>query len=226
MHLNSIAISELINRHLPFYDRRIDLIVLTHPQADHFGGLAAVLGEYEVGSVMTNGVAPDSDAYGEWRSALDEANVAQLIASRGQSIDLGDGAALTVIGPVAIDGDEINDTSIVLRLTHGDTSFLLTGDITADAEQDLLRAGTDLESDVLKVAHHGSRTSTSPAFLARTAPTIDVISVGATNSFGHPTADVLDRLADDLILRTDLHGDITIETDGDQIWIQTQREPE
>ena len=220
------AVKRALDRHLPFYDRRIDLIVLTHPQADHVGGLMDVLDEYDVGAVLTSGIDADTSVYEEWRAALEQAEVTELVARRGQWIDLGDGAVLSVVGPVGApdEYDEINDTSVVLRLTHDDVSFLLTGDITAEAETALIRSGTNLEADVLKIAHHGSRTSTSPAFLSRADPSIDVISVGASNSFGHPTADVLDRLDDDLVLRTDLHGDITIETDGELIWIRTQRQ--
>jgi competence protein ComEC len=105
----------------------------------------------------------------------------------------------------------------------GDLSFLLTGDITEDGEAALIRTGADLDSSVLKIAHHGSRTSTSDAFLSRTTPLIDVISVAADNPYGHPTEDVLARLAGDFILRTDQHGDITLSTDGRHLWLKTQR---
>jgi competence protein ComEC len=220
------ALKRALDRHLPFYDRRIDLVVLTHPQADHVGGLPAVIDGYDVGGVITTGIATDTEAYTAWETALGRAQPAQITARRGQWIDLGDGAKLTVIGPTSAtkpDGDDPNDTSIVLRLTQGEFSFLLTGDITEDAEAALITAGTNLNADVLKVAHHGSRTSTSDAFLARTAPYVDVISVGASNPFGHPTDEVLHRLDGDLVLRTDLHGDITVSTDGERLWVSTQR---
>ncbi len=105
----------------------------------------------------------------------------------------------------------------------GDLSILLTGDITEAGETALIRTGADLDSSVLKIAHHGSRTSTSPAFVRRTTPLIDVISVGAENAYGHPTDEVLSRLEGDLVLRTDHHGDITLSTDGQRLWVQTQR---
>lgn len=219
------TLKRALDRHLPFYDRRIDLIILTHPQADHIGGLPAVIDAYDIGGVMTTGIAADTEAYSEWEAAIRRAGPTQITAHRGQWIDLGDGAKLTVLGPTSRmkpDGDDTNDTSIVIRLAQGDFSFLLTGDITTNAEQALIAAGTDLTADVLKVAHHGSRTSTGDAFLARARPYVDVISVGESNPFGHPTDDVLQRLADDLVLRTDLNGDVTVSTDGDHLWVKTQ----
>ena len=101
----------------------------------------------------------------------------------------------------------------------GDASFLLTGDLDAAGEAALIRAGADLHATVLKIGHHGSATSTSPAFLSRVAPTIDVISVGAQNTFGHPTQTVLDRLSGDVVLRTDQTGDVHLETDGTHLWV-------
>jgi competence protein ComEC len=116
-----------------------------------------------------------------------------------------------------------NDASTVLRVVMGEMSFLLTGDIEADGEAALVRSGVELRATVLKVAHHGSSTSTTAAFLSRAAPTIDVISVGATNTFGHPTAEVLSRLSGDHVLRTDEDGDVRMETDGERLWVMTER---
>jgi competence protein ComEC len=220
------ALKRALDRHLPFYDRRIDIVVLTHPQADHVGGLPAVIDSYDVGAVMTTAIAADTEAYAAWETALENAGPPRVIAHRGQWIDLGRGARLTALGPTSHmqpDGHDTNDTSMVLRLTQGELSFLLTGDITEDAEEALIAAGTNLTADVLKVAHHGSRTSTSDAFLARTDPDVAVISVGESNAFGHPTDDVLERLSENVLLRTDLNGDITVSTDGEHLWISTQR---
>ena len=222
------ALKRALNRHLPFYDRRIDLAVLTHPDADHAGGLPSLLESYRVGGVMTAGTHADTAVYAELRDAIHREGVAEVTARRGHWIDLGDGARLTVLGPVTpahATTASPNDASIVLRLSHGGLSLLLTGDITADAEEALLRAGTDVTSDVLHVPHHGSRTSTTEPFLARTRTHLGVISVGESNRFGHPAPEVLDRLAGHLILRTDLHGDITIQTDGHRLWFRTQHNP-
>jgi competence protein ComEC len=185
-----------------------------------------VLEDYSVRRVISSPERNDIAAYQAWSDALSEHDIENLPARRGQSIELGDGALLSVLTPgpdAAPDSQPLNDASVVLRLTMGELSFLLTGDITEDGEAALIRTGADLDSNVLKIAHHGSRTSTSDAFLSRTTPLIDVISVAAENPYGHPADDVLARLAGDLILRTDHHGDITLSTDGHRLWLQTDR---
>src|SRR6266540_4148817 len=220
------TITAALGRQLPFYDRRLDLVLLTHPQRDHIGGLTAVLDEYDVARVLSSPIEADTAAYRAWSRALSSQGIPELAAQRGHTIDLGDGAHLSVLNAGqerTADADDLNDSSVVVRLTMGDVSFLLTGDISEDAETALIRTGTDLDATVLKIAHHGSNTSTSPAFLRRTTPLVDVISVGANNRFGHPTADTLARLAGDLVLRTDQNGDITLSTDGHHLWVRTQR---
>ena len=218
------AITAALGRQLPFYDRRLDLVALTHPQQDHIGGLPAVLEEYSVRRVLSGPVEGETAAYRAWNEAIDRRDIPEVSARRGQTIDLGAGAALAVLsaGDLTSAGS-INDASVVLRLTMDDLSFLLTGDITEAGETALIRTGSDLDSSVLKIAHHGSRTSTSSAFVHRTTPFVDVISVGGENPYGHPAAGVLDRLSGDLILRTDEHGDITLSTDGHHLWVKTQR---
>ena len=176
--------------------------------------------------VLSGPIEGDTAAYRAWSRTIDDRDILETEARRGQAIDLGGGAHLVVLSTGPGDpGDPqaINDASIVFRLTMGDTSFLLTGDITEAGEAALIRSGVDLDSSVLKIAHHGSRTSTSPAFVGRTTPLVDVISVGAENPYGHPTGEVLDRLSGDLVLRTDQQGDITVSTDGIDLWVQTQR---
>lgn len=224
------AISAALGRHLPFYDRRIDLVVSTHPQADHIGGLPAVLERYDVGGVLTSPLSGDSAAYRAWREALGPAHLPSTAADAGRWIDLGAGARLLVLHPASVpllvDDDELNSYSTVIKLTMGRVSILLTADADEQAERTLLRNGADLRAAVLKVGHHGSATSTSPPFLARVRPLVDVISVGARNPFDHPAPALVDRLSGDLILRTDRHGDVTVETDGDRLWVRTQRRGE
>lgn len=217
------AINEALGRNLPFDDRRIDIVALSHAHSDHLGGVLEVVGEYDVGAVLDTPKAGDSSVYGAWRSTLASSGVSVTIADRGQTIDLGAGATLEVLSPDAGDAllpvYDLNEASLVLRLTMGDVSFLLTGDLDENGEQALLRSGADLSATVLKVGHHGSRSSTSPAFVAAVDPLIDVISVGATNRFGHPNEELLSRLAGDLFLRTDQHSDVRIETDGEHVWV-------
>lgn len=220
-------IDEALSRNLPFDSRRIDMVVMTHPQADHMAGLIEVLDRYDVRAVLDIPLPCDSALCDAWHDSLatSGANVRQ--ADRGQAIDLGGGAVLRVLAPDADDPllpvTATNSGSTVLRLEMGEASFLLTGDLDEAGEQALIRSGTDLRATVLKVGHHGSTTSTSPAFLARVGPSIDVISVGAGNPFGHPRQDVLGRLAGDAVYRTDADGDVTVSTDGERIWVETAR---
>jgi len=219
------ALSGALGRQLPFHDRRIDLVVVTHPQADHVGGLPEALGSYDVGAVLDSAFEGESPFYEAFVDAMEDAGVPRYVAARGQTIDLGSGARIEVIGPDGAlgPGADPNDASTVLRVAMGEVSFLLTGDIEADGEAALVRSGAELRATVLKVAHHGSSTSTTAAFLSRVSPAIDVISVGASNSHGHPTAAVLSRLSGAYVLRTDEDGDVRMETDGARLWVTTGR---
>jgi len=214
-----------LGRRLPCYDRRIDLVALTHPQADHAGGLTAALDRYEIGIVLDNGVPPTSALVEHWREALTASGVTTLAPHHGLKLDLGDGATLTVLSQ-ASDPDQppanLNDSSLVLRLTYGSFSMLLTGDLGPGGELAIRESGTTLRSTALKVSHHGSATSTSADFLDLVDSSVAVISVGNDNRFGHPAPDVLDRLADQAIYRTDQSGDVTLTTDGKQVWVTTQ----
>ena len=216
------AIAAALGRNLPFHDRRVDLAVLTHPQADHFGGLAAVLERYEVGSVLASPVEVDSAAYRSLRDSIREAAVPYRQAAPGEAVDLGGGARLYVVSAPARGADP-NDASVVLKLVMGRASFLLTGDIGETREAALVRSGADLRAVVYKVPHHGSSTSSSPAFLAAVDPLVDLISLGARNPFRHPSPDVLERLDGDAVFRTDRDGDISVSTDGRRLWIETGR---
>jgi competence protein ComEC len=219
------AITAALGRRLPFYGRRIDAVVLTHPQADHLGGLPAVLQRYEVGAVLTSDAEADTALYRRWQEALDKGGVPVLEVHRGHRIDLGNGAAVTVMSPPrrAAPPADPNDASVVLQVSMGRFALLLTGDIGEVTERELLRRGTDVRTTVLKAGHHGSRSSTSEAFLRRATPAVGVISVGADNPFGHPAPETLGRLEGGQVYRTDVHGDITVTTDGERLWVRTQR---
>ncbi len=220
------ALSAALGRSIPFYERDLDLIILTHPQADHAGGLPEALERYNVGAFLTNNLDSDSAAIAHLEASLIQSGVPILRAERGQSIDLGGGAMLTLLNPAPnsefSEGD-LNDRSLVARLTYENVSMLLTGDLGAEGEAALESLGTDLESTVLKVGHHGSRTSTTTEFLDRVDPSLAVISVGASNRFGHPAPEVLGRLEEQTVFRTDQNGDVTVYTDGNQVWVSTQR---
>lgn len=222
------AITNALSERLPFWDRRIDLVVLTHPQEDHMAGLVAVLERYRVGGFLSPGVSSGSPAYRSLRELIKAKDITEQPAIAGQWSDLGSGTRLSVLHPPRdYDADdETNNASVVLRLSYGEVAFLLTGDIEAAAEVDLLLSGAELAATVLKVAHHGSASSTLPDFVEAVQPQVAVISAGADNPFGHPAAPTLARLADTAVLRTDLHGSITITTDGRRLWVKTERRAE
>jgi competence protein ComEC len=161
---------------------------------------------------------------------LEEGAVTQQVVRAGDRLDLGSGIVLEVLHPgpelmAATDADA-NNNSLVLRLVWGQASFLLTGDIEAEAERLLLASGQPLPAGVLKVAHHGSGGSSTAEFLSAVDPAYAVISVGADNQFGHPQGAVLERLAhtgEVEILRTDEQGTVEFVTDGQRLWVQTER---
>ena len=221
-----------LGRALPFWDRRLDMVVLTHADLDHFGGLPEVVRRYEVKRVMENGLPSDEGLYTAWRQELSKSGPTELFtAVRGQRIDLGGGAVMDVLGPppepIVGAGSADNNNGVVLRLVYGKVSFLLTADIEAEAEKELTASGVDLRSAMLKVGHHGSRTSTTPAFLRAVNPAAAVVSLEVDNRFGHPHADVMERLDStpgrDHTYLTYEHGDVEFTTDGQRLWVKTQR---
>jgi competence protein ComEC len=223
------AVSEGLGREMPFWDKRLDLVVLTHPEEDHLNGLVTALERYDVKSILASPVETDSAAYGVWRDAVDSEGAPYYQAAPGEWFDLGRGARLEVLGPptelIEEGDDKLNNNCVVLRLTWGDVSFLLTGDLETAGEEALLRQGGDLRSTVLKVAHHGAADATGAPLLAAVQPAVAVISVGADNWFGHPSPQVLERLGDSLIYRTDQNGTVQLSTDGERLWVEVERTP-
>ncbi|MDO8559338.1 MAG: ComEC/Rec2 family competence protein [bacterium] len=222
----SSAILEKLGKEMPFWDRTIDWIILTHPEKDHLAGLLEVLKSYKVKNILWTGVVRDTAEYKEWQKLIKEENANIFIAEAGMRILGGHdpamaGSDLNVIYPLeSLEGKESkdsNDTSIIARLVFGKTSFLFTGDATQSIEKWLVRGPTphNIDVEVLKVGHHGSKTSTSGEFVEAVSPEIAVISAGKNNSYGHPHQEVLDNLAGINILRTDLSGDIKIISDGE-----------
>lgn len=222
-----------LGRKMPFWSRRIDLVVATQAQSDHITGLNEVLRRYAVRHVLEPAVYPGpatrSPACREWCAILQESGAERHVACAGQHVGLGDGISLEVISPPAglltAASDRVDNNGTVMRLSWGEVSFLFCADIRADAEFELVSRRADLESSVLKVAHHGSKTSSSGQFLREVQPDFAVISAGAYNPFGHPHREVIGRLAnrvgeDDLFL-TPEHGTVTFTTDGTNLWVVT-----
>lgn len=202
---------------LPFWDRHLDLVVLTHPDGDHITGLIPLLERYRVAQALDTPLAEDATLAVSWLEGLKQAGIERIYAQRGMVLRVG-AVQLTVLNPRAVPmtgtASDDNNNAIVLRLDYGRSSVLLTGDAEQEAEADMIAAGLPLAADVLKVGHHGSNGSSSAAFLAAVAPQIAVIQVGAQNTFGHPHPAVLARLSAAQVLRTDQHGRIEMISDG------------
>lgn len=216
---------------LPPFDRRLDAVALTHLDADHSRGLLQILQTYQADTVLAGRPDPDSPLYPQWRRALSHQDVPPRYLNAGQTLTLEDDVTLEILHPPATPlrgplGNG-NNSSLVMRLVYGDIRFLLTGDIEAAAEYYLLRRRPDLQSQVLKVAHHGSKSSTTAAFIKAVNPQWAVISAGVDNSYGHPHPSVVSRLENALgataLYRTDRHGRIHFTTDGKKLWVQTEK---
>jgi competence protein ComEC len=219
-----------LGKKLPFWERTIDLMISTQPQADHITGLVEILQRYKVKQVLHPGTIYDSSTYQKFMTTLEEKQIRYSIARAGQKIKLAGDIVIEVLNPPVElferTSSDIDNNGIVLKLSYGQIRFLFTADIRYEAELRMIMQRWDINSTVLKVAHHGSKTSTSPQFLSLTDPDIAVISVGAENSFGHPDIEVLNRLFDspsiEKIFRTDIDGTIEFYTDGQRLWVDDE----
>ncbi|MDO8601749.1 MAG: MBL fold metallo-hydrolase [bacterium] len=205
------AVLDNLARILSPVDRRIDIVMMTHPQLDHFAGLIDVLNTYDVGAFVSSGRKADVEAYRELHQALVTNNVPYIQLTEGDALRIGE-ARFDILSPSSQESvsGELNDSSVVALLTTPDFRALYTGDIGENIESRLVR-DYDIDVDVLKVGHHGSRFSSSEEFLKEASPAISVIEVGK-NTYGHPTAAALDRLLKygSQIFRTDQQGLIKI----------------
>lgn len=214
----SDAILNKLGSALSFFDRKIEFVILTHPDADHLSGLIEVLKRYDVGEILETGIEDSTSEYATWNDLIKEKNIPVVFARAGQIIKISDNLAIKILYPLnKINGEDYskntNNTSIMGKVFYGQNSILFTGDAEGVEENSLLLNGSDLKVDILQVAHHGSKNSTGQEFLAAVAPQIAVIQVGAKNPYGHPTQEVLDRLKGIKIFRTDQDGDIDFSCD-------------
>ncbi len=214
-----LTVLEKLGQEMPFYDRTIDLIILTHPEHDHYFGLFEVLKRYEIKNILWTGIVRDTAEWKEWKRLIEKEGANIIIGEAGQRIDLSENIYLSVLYPFEnLEGQETkytNDTSVVAELVFNDVSFLFTGDISKKIEKQLVDEYMDLELDVLKVAHHGSKTSSCLEFLETVSPKFAVISVGE-NSWGHPNQEVLENLQQfniEILITKEL-GDIKVISDG------------
>jgi len=218
---NRIVLNRL-SKVMPFFDKSIDVVIETHPDRDHIGGLPEVLSRYRVENFIEPGVESDNSVDDELRRILNKKKINNIFARTGQTIGLGDGSYLEILFPDRdVSGLDTNDASIVARYIYGNSCFLLTGDSPQKIENYLVsRYGENMKCQVLKAGHHGSRTSTGDPLLSAVNPSIVIISAGKNNQYGHPHKDTLDRLAayDSEVFSTIEFGTIDIFSDGQKIW--------
>lgn len=206
---------------MPFYDRSIDVILATHADQDHIGGLVEVLKRYDVGLFIQTNTTSTSAVYTELANLIKEKNIKEEIITAPEILSLGSGANFDIIFPTQnTTGWETNEASIVGKLTYGETSFIFTGDSPQDIEKYLVgKYGSFLDSDVLKVGHHGSKGSNSELFVGTVSPAFSVISVGLNNRYNHPSPEAVEILGKfgGQILETLNIGMVNFESDGKTI---------
>jgi beta-lactamase superfamily II metal-dependent hydrolase len=207
--------------------QQVDVLIPTHPDADHIGGLVGVLENFPVKLAALTGQVHTTQIYERLLTNIRDKNIEALKVRTGTSIPFDPSVKIEVLGPdeKAAQSDDTNDASIVIRLTYGGTSFLLTGDAEFPENKAILDHGFDVRSNVLKLGHHGSRTSTNEDWLKRVQPQLGIISAGKDNSFGHPHPEVvaaLEKLGIQYI-RTDEHGTITVTSDGATLRVTSEK---
>lgn len=213
---NYSSVLDGLSREMPFNDEEIDLVILTHPETDHMTGLLSVLENYKVDNIIWTGIEKEGERFENWKRMISAEGANIYYANSGDKVIMND-TVLEIINPeeslIGIESKDSNDTAIVSKLKYKDSSFLFSGDISSKKEKNLLNQ--DIDADILKVAHHGSKYSTSEEFLKVVSPLAAVIQVGK-NSYGHPTEEVLTRLNNFgiKVLRNDLNGNIKIVSDG------------
>lgn len=217
-----------VERYLEDYGvDHLDLVIATHPHADHIGGMPSVLERFSVGefimSFMPEDATPTTRTYIRMLELLDEKEIPVREAKVGDIYELGT-ARLQILGPIE-ETDEKNDMSVITRLTFGDRAFLFTGDAESGVEKQLVNSGYPLSADVLKLGHHGSKTSSSSLFLKAVSPQCVIATCGAENDYGHPHREVLQRLESMgiTLYRADVSGNIVITSDGETFKVSTEK---
>lgn len=210
--------------------KEISKIIITHPHADHLGGMNAIFKNFKVDAIYDDGMPAGTGSYKNYLKQIKEKKIPYHVLKAGDEVDFFNGVKFNVLGPVKVIKDQkgnsdFNNNSIVGRLTYGSFSMMFTGDAEQEEEKTILGKGGTLKSDVLKVGHHGSRTSTSPAFLKAVSPKNAFISCGQGNDYGHPHKVTIDKLekAKVQIYRTDRNGTVTLTSDGSSYRIEKER---
>ncbi len=217
--------SDVINYLRSLGIKKLDFIVASHQHSDHIGGLAEVIEEFGADTLimprLTKVQTPTNSTYTAFLKAIKNSEIKTLASKPGDTYKLGS-SVIEILGPVTDDAEDINNMSIVMKVTYGSNSFLFTGDGEREEELEIIDTGVDMDCDVLKVGHHGSKTSSCNEFLAEVTPEICVIQVGENNDYGHPHSAPLKRIAKytDKVYRNDICGDIVVSSDGENISVE------
>jgi competence protein ComEC len=206
-----------ISEELGFFEKKIQLMVITHPDADHIAGFTEILQRYKVENILLTGVQHNTQWYADILRQISEQKIPTIIANSNSDFRFGEVIFDTFWPEENIAGSlpaDANAVSIATRISYGDTAVILTGDLDTESELEILQTQQNLQAQILKLGHHGSRTSTAPEFLAAVNPDIVVISASADNKFGHPHAEVMERVADKQIFETAKTGNISFVSDG------------
>lgn len=206
--------------------KTLDAIIITHPHADHIGGIQKVLDSFVVKQVYDSGQITSSQLYKHYLQTIKQKNIPFALARAGDVLTVDDGLKLQVLSPREPLFSDINNNSVVLRLLYGEVSFLFTGDIEKEAEDILLKNSGLLKSTIIKVPHHGSNTSSSAGFLKAVSPETAIIMCGTGNDYHHPHSGTLKKYeqAKIKVYRTDTHGTIIVNTDGKQYQVKVEKQ--
>ncbi|WP_434293542.1 ComEC/Rec2 family competence protein [Clostridium botulinum] len=208
-------ISYLKKQHI----KKLDYVIATHPHEDHIGGMPKVIEEFEISNFYAPKKTANTKIFKDMILQLKKKNLKINVAKKGISLDLSNNSSLDFLAPVKDNYENTNDSSAVVKLTHGNTKFLFTGDAEKTSEKDILNSNEDLSSNVLKVGHHGSHSSSSKEFLDKINPKIAIISCGKNNDYGHPHKETMKELnkRNIEVYRTDIDGNIVLTSDGENI---------
>lgn len=205
--------------------KKIDYLIGTHPHADHIGGMDKVINEFEIGKIYMPKKSHTSKTYESVLMAIKNKNYKVLTGKAGVNFTFGNDIQVEMLSPMKEEYSELNDYSIVIKVTNNEDSFLLTGDIEKEVEHNLLEAKVNVEADVLKLAHHGSSTSNTSEFIEAVSPEYAVILSGVDNKYGHPHKETIDLLTKQQInyYDTKVNGDITFISNGQGITVKTEK---